>query len=74
MTQNEMKRMLNDLQKEDAEAAFKDCCSSIKPCSQDIAKIAEGIEDLCKQKPMQYVGKVADMEEALQNKCHEIKR
>ena len=66
--------MLKDLRAEDANAAFKDCCSSIQPCSQDIAKIAEGIEELCKQKPAQYVGKVADMEEALTNKCHEIKR
>ena len=65
LTQSEMKRMLKDLRAEDANAAFKDCCSSIQPCSQDIAKIAEGIEELCKQKPAQYVGKVADMEEAL---------
>ena len=69
-----MKRMLKDLANEDAQASFDNCCSSIQPCSQDIAKIAEGIEDLCKQKPMQFVGKVADMEEALTAKCHEIKR
>ena len=74
LTQNEMKRMLKDLAAQDAKASFDECCQSIQPCSQDIAKIAEGIEDLCKQKRMQYVGKVADMEQALTDKCHEIKR
>jgi hypothetical protein len=44
--------LVKEYVEETVEADFDKCCESIKPCSQDIAKIAIGIEELCKQKPM----------------------
>ena len=44
---------------------FDDCCGSIKPCSENIAKIAVGIEELYNLNPSQIVGNVVEMEESI---------
>ena len=75
LTQKEMKRLLSTEYREDrGEDEFDRCCSHIQPCSQDIAKIADDIDKLAKQRPQQYVSRVAEMEEAIVDKCHEIKK
>lgn len=53
---------------------FDDCCGSIKPCSENIAKIAVGIEELYNLNPSQIVGNVVEMEESIQKKCSELKK
>jgi hypothetical protein len=37
---------------------FDDCCGSIKPCSETVAKIAVGIEELYSLNPNQIVSNV----------------
>ena len=70
-----MKSLLkNEYNPEKVQGDFKDCCKDIKPCSNEIAKIAVGIEDLYKQNPIQFVGMVAEMEGSLEKKCDEIKK
>ena len=53
---------------------FDECCGSIKPCSENIAKIAIGIEELYNLNPSQIVGNVVEMEESIQKKCNELKK
>ncbi len=45
---------------------FEDCCKDVQPCSNEIAKIATGIEDLYKQNPGRFAGMVAEMESAIE--------
>jgi hypothetical protein len=40
-----MKKMITT-QTQNIEKDFDDCCSSIKPCSGDLEKLAVGIEEL----------------------------
>jgi hypothetical protein len=54
--------------------AYDDCCGSIKPCSENIAKIAVGIEELYQLNPNQIVSNVVEMEESIQKKCSELKK
>lgn len=53
---------------------YDDCCGSIKPCSEKIAQIAVGIEELAALNPNQIVGNVVEMEESIQKKCTELKK
>ena len=53
---------------------FEDCCKDVQPCSNEIAKIATGIEDLYKQNPGRFAGMVAEMESAIEKKCNAIKK
>ena len=74
LDQYELKKLFKEYEAENENHSFDNCCGSIQPCSQDIKKIAEGIEDLCHQKPMQYVDRVEKMESAIKDKCAEIKK
>ena len=54
--------------------AFDQCCRDVQPCSKQIEKIANHIDDLSKMRPMQYVPRIQSMEEAIVTKCEEIKK
>jgi succinate dehydrogenase/fumarate reductase flavoprotein subunit len=55
------------------EEQLKNCCSEHDKCSGDLKELAEGIEKLQKLKPAKLAAGVEDMENALQEKCHQIK-
>ena len=70
-----MKQLLaTEFSADKLEKQLKNCCSEHEKCSDDLAKLAKGIEELHKLRPAQFVDRVADMEFALQEKCHEIKK
>ena len=75
ISKDEMKSMLQDeYNPEKLEASLKNCCTEHKKCSEDLARLADCVEELARMKPAQYVDRVAGMEVALQEKCHEIKK
>ena len=51
---------------EKLEAQLKNCCSEHKKCSEDLARLADCINELARMRPAQYVERVAGMEVALQ--------
>ena len=56
------------------ESEFVNCCSEHEKCSQDLKKIANAIQQLQLMRPHHYVDRVASMENALQDKCYELKK
>ena len=47
ISKSEMQALLSkDYVPQTVDQDFDKCCDSIKPCSQDIKKLADGIEDL----------------------------
>ena len=78
MSKDEMRHLLRTeyagVTHDSLEKNFKDCCSEHDKCSEDLMKIADAITALYKMKPEQHVGRVQDMEMALQRKCAEIKK
>ena len=75
ISKHQMKSLLqSEYTDEKLSKGFDDCCSSIKPCSEKIAQIAVGIEELYSLNPNQIVGNVVEMEESIQKKCAELKK
>jgi hypothetical protein len=65
--------LAGDFSPDKLEAQLKNCCSEHKKCSDDLNKLAEGIEELARLRPAQLADRVGDMEKALVQKCHQIK-
>lgn len=75
ISKHQMKSLLqSEYTDEKLNKGFDDCCGSIKPCSEKIAQIAVGIEELYSLNPNQIVGNVVEMEESIQKKCAELKK
>jgi hypothetical protein len=74
-TKQQMRTMLtSEYSPAQLESSFQHCCSEHQKCSQDLQKIATAIQDLYRLRPAQYVDRVAGMEQALQEKCREIRK
>ena len=66
ITKEDMKFMLmTEYSPEKLEAQLKNCCSEHKKCSEDLARLADCINELARMKPGQYAERVAGMEVAL---------
>ena len=74
MSNTDFKKLQKEIADADLQKDFDNCCSEIEPCSDGLKKLADTIEDLCKQQPTQFVDKVQIMEIAIKHKCEEIKR
>ena len=75
ISKDKMKSMLkSEYSPEKLEKQLQNCCTEHEKCSQDLKKLATGIEELYKMRPAQYADRVSEMEMALEDKCHEIKK
>ena len=75
ISKNQMKSLLqSEYTDSKLNKVYDDCCGSIKPCSEKIAQIAVGIEELYSLNPNQIVSNVVEMEESIEKKCSELKK
>lgn len=63
ISKGEMKNMLAiDFNPSKLEEQLKNCCSEHAKCSDDLSRLAQGIEELYKMRPAQFADRVAGME------------
>lgn len=63
ISKNEMKDLLDgEYNPEMLEKQLKHCCSEHKKCSDDLARLAEIVDELARMKPKKFVDRVSGME------------